>query len=170
MVRILFCLAALALPSFSALAQVTPDQAAPAQVTQGQVAPTQAGPNDADDARHQFHRVPDGYLRLDLRTGQVSLCSRQSAGWACLTVPDDRAAFDQEIARLQNENVALKKALLERGLPLPGGVTSDRPTARGGEGGLKPPGNAEFDRMIAAVERVWRRLVEMLANMQKDKT
>jgi hypothetical protein len=66
--------------------------------------------------------------------------------------------------------VALKKALLERGLPLPGGVTADRPMARGDQDGAKSPGHAEFDRMVAAMERVWRRLVEMLAAVQKDKT
>jgi hypothetical protein len=26
---------------------------------------------------------PDGVLRLDSRTGQVSQCSRSDAGWAC---------------------------------------------------------------------------------------
>src|SRR5262249_33458724 len=69
-----------------------------------------------EDNRYQLGRVEDGYLRLDLKTGQVSLCSRRSAGWACVTVPDDRAAFDGEIARLQGENAALKKAMLDRGL------------------------------------------------------
>ena len=148
MFRSLFCLAALVLLAPPALAQT--------------------GPGDVDDARYQFHRVEDGYLRLDLRTGQVSLCSRQSAGWACLTVADERAALDQEIARLQNENVVLKKSLLERGLPLPGGVAADRPAARGGDGAVKPPGNADLDRMISTIEKVWRRLVEMIANLHKD--
>ena len=148
MVRSLFCLAALLL------------LASPA--------PAQTGPAELGDARYQFHRVEDGYLRLDVRTGQVSLCSQRSAGWACLTVADDRAALDQEIARLQNENVALKKALLERGLPLPGGVAVDRPAARDGEDGARPRGNADIDRMISTIEKVWRRLVEMIANLHKD--
>jgi len=76
--------------------------------------------------------------------------------------------LDGEIARLQDENVALKKALLDRGLPLPGGVTSVPPAARNGEGDLKLPRHADVDRMMAVVERVWRRLVEMIANLQKD--
>jgi hypothetical protein len=123
---------------------------------------------DNDDSRYQFNRVEDGFLRLDLKTGLVSLCSRRSVGWSCVAVADDRAAFDSEIARLQAENVALKKAMLDRGLPLPGGVTSDAPAARGGDSNLKLPNNADIDRMMSAVERVWRRLVEMLMSLQKD--
>jgi hypothetical protein len=98
----------------------------------------------------------------------VSLCSRRSVGWACQAVPDDRAAYDGEIARLQGENAALKKAVLDRGLPLPGGVTPDAPAARG-DRDLKLPSHADVDRMVSAVEKVWRRLVEMLMSLQKDK-
>ena len=122
---------------------------------------------ETEDNRYQFNRVEDGYLRLDLKTGQVSLCSRRPVGWACATVADDRAAFDGEIARLQGENAALKKAMLDRGLALPGGVTPDVPAVRG-DRDLKLPSHAEVDRMMSAVEKVWRRLVEMLVGLQKD--
>ena len=126
---------------------------------------------DNEDTRYQFNRVEDGYLRLDLKTGQVSQCSRRNVGWACLTVPDDRAAFDGEIARLQGENAALKKAMLDRGLSLPSGITPDAPVAHGDRDmnrDLKLPNNADIDRMMTAVEKVWRRLVEMLISLQKD--
>ena len=126
---------------------------------------------DAEDNRYQFNRVEDGYLRLDLKTGQVSLCSRRGVGWACVAVPDDRAAYDGEIARLQGENAALKKAMLDRGLPLPGGVIAEAPAARSDrepDRDLKLPSNADIDRMMTAVEKVWRRLVDMLMSLQKD--
>jgi hypothetical protein len=124
--------------------------------------------SDSEDGRYQLNRVDDGYLRLDLKSGQVSLCDRREVGWACRAVPEDRAALDGEIARLQAENGALKKSLLDRGLPLPGGIGSGAPAARSGDRDLKLPGNADIDRMMAAVEKVWRRLVEMIANLQKD--
>jgi hypothetical protein len=123
---------------------------------------------DTDDNRYQLNRVDDGYLRLDLKSGQLSLCNRREVGWACRAVPDERTALDGEIARLQNENAALKKSLLDRGLPLPGAVTSAPPVADNGDRDLKPPRQADIDRMMAAVERVWRRLIEMFANLQKD--
>jgi len=126
-------------------------------------------PEAEDTTRYQFNRVEDGYLRLDLKTGQVSLCSRRPVGWACQSVPDDRAAYDSEIARLQGENAALKKAMLDRGQSLPGGVTSDAPAARG-DRDLKLPSHADVDRMVTAVEKVWRRLVEMLMSLRDKKT
>lgn len=133
------------------------------------VAPAaQAQTAETEDSRYQFNRVEDGYLRLDLKSGQVSLCSQRTIGWSCLAVPDERAALDNEIARLQGENAALKKAMLDRGLPLPSGVTSDTPVARGGDTNLKLPNNADIDRMMTAVEKVWRRLVEMIKSLQKD--
>jgi hypothetical protein len=131
--------------------------------------PARAQTPETEDNRYQFNRVEDGYLRLDLKTGQVSLCSRRSAGWACQAVPDDRTAYDSEIARLQGENAALKKAMLDRGAPLPGGVTPDAPPARG-DRDLKLPSHADVDRMVSAVEKVWRRLVEMLMSLKDKKT
>jgi len=135
------------------------------------IAPAHAQTPETEDNRYQFNRVEDGYLRLDLKSGQVSLCSRRPVGWACQAVPDDRAAYDGEIARLQGENAALKKAMLDRGLPLPGGVTPapPPPPAARHDRDLKLPSHADVDRMVTAVEKVWRRLVEMLMSL-KDKT
>ena len=35
---------------------------------------------EGDYARYTFNRVNDGYLRLDGRTGQVSVCTQRPAG------------------------------------------------------------------------------------------
>ena len=83
---------------------------------------------DSENGRYIFSAVPDGMLRLDTRTGAVSICARKDAGWACTSVPDERQALENEIARLQRENGALKKDMLARGLPLPGGVASAPPS------------------------------------------
>jgi len=118
---------------------------------------------DTENGRYTFSQVPDGTLRLDTRTGAVSICTRKDAGWACNSVPDERQAMENEIARLQIENGALKKEMLTRGLPLPGGVAS-APSANQRELNLKVPlpSDAEIDRVMSAFERVWRRLQEMV--------
>jgi hypothetical protein len=102
-------------------------------------------------------------LRLDTRTGAASICARKDAGWACNSVPDERQALENEIARLQGENGALKKEMLARGLPLPGGVAS-APSVNQRELNLRVPlpSDAEIDRVMSAFERVWRRLQEMV--------
>ena len=124
----------------------------------------QGEPSPGDDRRYQFNQVMDGTLRLDLRSGQVSLCSRRPAGWACTLVPDERAALEDELARLQSENAALKKALLDRGAEPPGVTRREPPAA----GDTKRPSDAEIDRVMTTLERVWRRLVDMLINLQKE--
>ena len=118
---------------------------------------------DSENGRYNFSQVPDGMLRLDTRTGAVSLCAKQATGWACNAVPDERAALENEIARLQRENGALKKDMLARGLPLPGGVASG-PPANQRELNLKVPlpSDAEIDRVMSAFEKMWRRLIDMV--------
>ncbi len=140
----------------------------------------QSQAQDSEDGRYSFHRVEDGFLRLDTRTGQVSLCGRKTVGWGCEMVPDERTALENEIARLQNDNVALKKDMLARGLPLPGAVREepkseskieqkpDAPTARRTEPDIRLPDAADLERMRVFFDRFWRRLVEMITNLQKD--
>jgi len=119
---------------------------------------------DNENGRFTFNQVADGLLRLDTRTGQVSLCSQRAAGWTCQTVPDERSALEGEIARLQGENAALKKEMIARAVPLPGGTrTEPKPQLE-----LKLPSDADMDRLMTFMERIWRRLIEMVQNVQKE--
>src|SRR5262245_4316412 len=122
----------------------------------------------SDDSRYTFNRVDDGYLRLDGRTGQVSICAQRPAGWACQAVPDERAALEAEIARLQAENASVKKELIARNLPLPGTAKPEPSAANPGEPRLQLPNDAGLNKVMKFVEKVWRRLLEMIATVQKD--
>ena len=122
----------------------------------------------SDDSRYTFNRIDDAYLRLDGRTGQVSICAQRPAGWACQAVPDERAALEAEIARLQAENAAVKKELIARNLPLPGTVKPEEPAANPDEPRLQLPNDADLNKVMNFVEKVWRRLLEMMATVHKD--
>jgi hypothetical protein len=128
-------------------------------------------PGFADDAmpdnnggRFTFSKVPEGILRLDRQSGAVSLCSQRTVGWACQAMPDDRAVLEDEIARLRRENGALKNDLLARGLPLPDAPGAAPPAAHDGA----PSPYSDLDRMMAYVDRLWRRLVEAIARAQRQ--
>jgi hypothetical protein len=131
------------------------------------LAAAQPSAPEGGDSRFTFNRAEDGgYLRLDGRTGQVSLCNRRATGWQCQLVPDERAALEAELARLQNDNAVLKKELLSRNLALPEGMRPEDPKVRV----QRPqfPDDAELNRIMNALEKVWRRLVEMIVSVQRD--
>lgn len=132
-------------------------------------ASAQTGAPDTENGRYSFSRVEDGYLRLDQRTGQVSVCSRRPVGWSCHPVPDERTALEEEIARLQRDNASLKKEMLARGITPPGGSAAQAPSPTE-KPTLKVPSDAEIDRAVAVMERWWKRLVDMVQRWQREMT
>jgi hypothetical protein len=129
------------------------------------VVPVAAQSPDADDKRFSLHKVDDGYLRLDGRTGAVSLCTRPDTGWVCRAVPDERSALESEIGRLAAENAELKRTLLDRGGSLPG--LPPRPPADVGVGSAAPTAS-DVDRVVALAQRLWRRTLDVIGNIQRD--
>jgi len=128
---------------------------------------------EGGDTRFTFHRADDGYLRLDGRSGQVSMCHRRATGWQCQLVPDERTALEAEISRLQSDNAVLKKELLSRNLPLPDGMRPDQPGSKSQvpkSQVQRPqlPDDAEINRIMGVMEKIWRRMVEMIQSVQRD--
>jgi hypothetical protein len=134
---------------------------------------------DIEKGRYSLSPVADGVIRLDTRTGAVSTCNNSGAGWACYAVPDERAALDAEIGRLQSDNEKLKAQLAAREPTVTGKI--DEPLPK--QDSLKPatpkadaerkieiplPSDRDMDRVMSFLEQAWRRLVEMANRMQKD--
>jgi hypothetical protein len=112
-----------------------------------------------EESRFSFYRAQDDFLRLDGRTGQVSLCTRRPVGWLCQAVPEERTAFEAEIRRVQAENAVLKREVLAHDLPLPAGLRPDPAPAAD---------DREPGQILGVIENVWRRLVAMIVNVQRD--
>ena len=135
---------------------------------------------DTENGRYTLSPAADGMIRLDTRTGVVSNCTNSEAGWACHAVPDERAALDTEIGRLQAENDRLKLQLAERApagakkteeaLPKSDSLKKADPKVADGERKLEIPlpSDQDMDRMMSFVERAWRRLIDMANRVQKD--
>jgi septal ring factor EnvC (AmiA/AmiB activator) len=189
--------------------------AAAATFTLAAPAFAQATP-DSENGRYTFSPTADGVLRLDTRTGSLASCHNRIAGWSCYSVPDERAALDAEIGKLQRENTQLKDnlarfkdeqarfdrdiaALKEAHLrldtermklkdeldrrdataptpkidaPLAKEDSQRKGAAR--EAGrsnkleLQLPDDKEVERVMAFMERAWRRLIEMANRVQRD--
>ena len=134
---------------------------------------------DTANGRYTLAPAADGVVRLDTRTGAVSNCNNNGNGWACYAVPDERAAMDEEIGRLQAENEKLRAQLAERETTVPGKneaalPKSDKqvapPKALEGERKIEIPlpSDQDMDRVMSFVERAWRQLMEMANRIQKD--
>ncbi|GKQ51610.1 hypothetical protein [Bradyrhizobium sp. Ce-3] len=133
---------------------------------------------DTENGRYALSPAGDGFLRLDTRTGAVSTCTNSSAGWACYMVPDERAALDAEIGRLQVDNDRLKGELAARApsaktdeaLPKSDQLKKAEPKVAEGERKIEIPlpSDRDMDRMMSFLERAWRRLIEMANRVQRD--
>ena len=135
---------------------------------------------DAENGRYTLSPVTDGVVRLDTRTGTVSTCNNPGTGWACYVVPDERAALDAEIGRLQADNEKLKAQLAAAEATVPGKIDEPlpktdqlkKPEPKAAEGERKIeiplPSDRDMDRVMSFLEQAWRRLVDMANRMQKD--
>jgi hypothetical protein len=145
------------------------------------VATAQSMP-DTENGRYTLSPVPDGVVRLDTRTGVVSTCKDTGTGWACYAAPDERAALDEEIGRLQADNEKLKAQLAAReptvsgkiDEPLPKADSLKKPEPKVTDNERKIeiplPSDRDMDKVMSFLEQAWRRLVDMANRMQKDVT
>ncbi|HEY2230813.1 MAG TPA: hypothetical protein VGI22_24365 [Xanthobacteraceae bacterium] len=140
---------------------------APAPSAPAPSAPAPGASPENEDSRFTFFHVDGGYLRLDGRSGRVSMCTRREAGWLCQALPEERAAFEAEIARLQDDNAALKRVVLAHDLPLPAGVRPDAPPTGAGPR-VPAAADREAYQIMSVIEDVWRRLVALIVSVQKD--
>jgi hypothetical protein len=53
-------------------------------------------------------------------------------------------------------------------LPLPGTVKPEPPASKPEEPRLQLPNDADLDRVMNFIEKIWRRLVEMVTTLHKD--
>ncbi|RQH11223.1 hypothetical protein [Bradyrhizobium sp. RP6] len=152
--------------------------AAAVMIVSGGLVAAQSGP-DGENGRYSMTPIPEGVLRLDTRTGTVSTCAKNDAGWACYAVPDERTALDAEIGRLQAEVERLKGQLaagptvsgkVDEALPKSDQLKKAEPKTAEGERKIEIPlpSDQDVDRVMSFLEKAWRRLIDMANRVQKD--
>lgn len=106
---------------------------------------------ESENGRFTMSPVAGGVMRMDTRTGKISICRQKGDAWACEAAADDRAAYEQEIARLQD-----RVAKLERELR-----TGDKTE-------MKLPSDADVDKAMTFFENILRRFKSMIDNLQRE--
>jgi hypothetical protein len=109
-----------------------------------------------DTARFQLERSGDLFVRLDKQTGAISLCTEQDGNLVCRMAAEERAAYNEELDRLNARVTALEKAVAA------------------GNAAPHLPSDAEVDRTIGIMERMMRSFMGMVREFQgeeqQDKT
>ncbi|HSI41722.1 MAG TPA: hypothetical protein VLA00_14360 [Xanthobacteraceae bacterium] len=83
------------------------------------VAPLTPATPQVDAAGNRFTVTPvdGGLMRLDTRTGALSFCSARVGTWACELVPEERTAYEAEIARLNDRIATLESGTKAKPAP-----------------------------------------------------
>ncbi|MDE2578840.1 MAG: hypothetical protein KGL46_08560 [Hyphomicrobiales bacterium] len=108
---------------------------------------------DGENGRYSMTPAPDGFLRLDTRTGAVSLCKVENGSARCQAAADERSALQDEIDRLSRENARLSAAA----------KTAPAPTTRNGL-----PNQSDFNRAMDFAEQFIRRMMRVMRDAESN--
>lgn len=117
-----------------------------------------AAPITAENGRFTMTPAADGFLRLDTRSGGVSLCTVSGGAAQCRSSADERAALEAEIARLSDENAKLKA----------GAGTAGGPQASSAPFLSNLPKDADVDRALGILDKVVRGMARMMKEVDTD--
>ena len=109
----------------------------------------QAGPEDA----FTFAPAEGRHLKIDRRSGRVSLCEDKDGTYACTLVPDDRDAYAAEIERLKARVADLEDEVAR--------LKGDRRRTAAED-------EQRFDRFLDFSDKAFRRFFNMVEDMKKD--
>lgn len=130
--------------------------------------------------RFAMQPVEGGLMKLDTRSGALAFCSVKSGAWVCEAVPEDRAALEAEIGRLQGRIAALEKGSAGTGTGGVPDIMAPPEAARPGdtpplsppaasppaENALPPEAEKRLDQAMDMAERVFRRFFEMVDRLR----
>lgn len=105
--------------------------------------------------RFQLERMTDGVVRLDTQTGAMSLCHEKEGNLVCRMAADERAAYEQQLDRLEGRVAALEaRAGTASGLVSPG---------------KEMPSDEEVERSIGIMERFMRSFFNLIQEFEAEK-
>ena len=108
----------------------------------------------AEDAeRYRMERTEDGFVRMDMATGQMSICRERGVELVCRAAVDEREAYHREIGDLEKRVDLLEQRLAE----LEGA-------------GLRSmvPSEEDFEQTLNQMERFFRRFFGMVREFDQE--
>jgi hypothetical protein len=120
----------------------------------------------AEPDRYRLEKTPDGYVRMDTRTGEMSLCQERWGELVCRMAADERTAFQDELERLQSDMDALEgrlaevKALEERVAMLENSLAARIEKTL--------PTEEDFNRTMSYMERFFRGFMGIVKDLESE--
>ncbi len=105
--------------------------------------------------RFRLERTEEGYVRMDTQTGAMSICRERSGQLVCAPAADERTAYEEDIAALQDRLEALEERVeaLESASP---------------EAASDLPSEEEFEQTLGLMERFFRRFMGIVKDFEKE--
>ena len=112
-----------------------------------------ASAEEAD--RYRLEKTETGYVRMDTATGEMSICEERSGQLVCKLAADERAAFQNDIDRLQAklDQVEGRVAKLEARPSIPETLL---------------PSDEQVDKSIDIMEKFFRSFMGIVKELDKD--
>lgn len=108
-----------------------------------------------ENGRYRLEGTENGYVRLDTRTGALSTCVEQQGQLVCKMATEDREAYENDIASLQDRVKKLE----------------DKISALEGKGGSTASGlptEQEFEQSMSYMERFMRRFMDIAKSFDSE--
>ena len=105
---------------------------------------------------YRLEKTATGYVRMDTRTGAMSICEERSGQLVCKMAADERAAYQDEIDRLQGS----VKALDERVSKLENSLSARLES--------KLPSQEDFTKSLGYMQQFFRTFNDIVKDMDKE--
>ena len=102
--------------------------------------------------RYTMEKTADGYVRLDTRTGEMSICRETGTQLVCQLAADDRLSLEDEIARLEDRLAALEK----------------RVEAVEGKQSFSLPTQEDMDKTVSVMQRFFQGFLGVVKEFERD--
>ncbi len=125
-----------------------------------------SGVSAAETERYRLEKSATGYVRMDTKTGEMSVCEEKWGELVCKMAADERTAVQDEIERLQaemkalEERVATVKALEGRVATLENSLTAKFERTL--------PTEEEFNKTMSYMERFFRGFIGIVKDLEGE--